>query len=75
MHIRLICWGSKHVQAISAEALRAMIVPPICTHGAAAGEMCCQPIWAVEHDDEPTRYVGRPPHTNWERWADCVPSR
>lgn len=70
-HIRLVCWDHKHVQAISADQLRQIIIAPICS--APAGDnICGSPIWAVEHDGEPTRYVGRPPHRNWSDWAECI---
>lgn len=70
-HIRLVCWEHKHVQAITEEQLRSIVVAPICTATSDQG-ICGSPIWAVEHEGEPPRYVGRPPHTGWERWADCI---
>lgn len=72
-HIRLVCWCEQHVQAISAEALRQLITAPICT-ARVGDDICGNPIWAVEHDGEPTRYVGRPPvpEGSWRTWADCI---
>lgn len=71
LHIRLICWEHKHVQVWSASQLRQIMIAPLC--GAVMdGHVCMSPMWAVEHDGEPTRYVGRPPHANWEAWADCT---
>lgn len=73
-HIRLLCWGERHVQAIDALNLQAMVCPPVCTAPVDHG-VCGAPIWAVEHGGEPIRYVGRPPHNNWQRWAECIPVR
>lgn len=71
-HIRLICWDRKHVQVISPEQLRSIVIAPICSAPWGDG-ICGQPIWAVDHEGEPRRYVGRPPHANWSSWADCIP--
>lgn len=74
LHIKLLCWDHHHVQAISDIALRSMRCAPICTYPIDTNAICGSPIWAVEHEGEPTRYVGRPPHRNWESWADCIPA-
>lgn len=71
LHIRLVCWDCKHVQAISPEQLRQLVVAPVCI-APAEQDICGSPIWAVEHEGEPTRYVGRPPHRRWEAWAECI---
>ena len=70
-HIRLICWDHHHEQAWSREQLRLIRFAPICS-AFIDGQMCGSLIWAVQHEGEPTRYLGRPPHRNWERWADCI---
>ena len=71
-HIRLVCWDHHHVQAISAAQLRQIVIAPFCT-ARIDGGLCGSAIWAVEHDGEPTRYIGRPPNHNWQKWADCSP--
>lgn len=71
--VLLICWDHRHYQLWSQDDLRAIVIAPWCTAGGEATDLCESPIWAVEHEGEPRRYVGRPPHVNWQSWADCTP--
>lgn len=72
LHIKLICWDHAHVQVISDIQLRTLKAAPTCTALQDEGDVCGSAIWAVKHEGEPARYVGRPPHRNWEAWADCL---
>jgi hypothetical protein len=69
--ISLICWPEQHVQWWTTDALLTINCAPMCS-APVGSDICGAPIWAVDHDGEPRRYVGRPPHVGWERWADCI---
>jgi hypothetical protein len=74
LHIKLICWDHKHVQVISEIELRSLNCAPVCTAPVGPyANNCGASIWAVQHEGEQRRLVGRPPHENWEAWADCIP--
>lgn len=83
-HICLVCADHHHVQAWDELVLRNLALAPLCTARLTAsdlerdhsrrqlGDTCFAAIWAVDHEGEPRRYVGRPPQKDWQSWANCI---